>query len=280
MKNSAIRQQVKENKKKKKSPFIANLYHDIKPKRKPKPQKTPEQIKKTYYEKQRVKILFEEKADFFKTSSLITIDILQSKYEIDYSLAFRLYKSLLNRVSNEIRDRDALYEEKPELRSGNHDALKAIHEKNLQTFEQFKKRPTAVLADKKHIDIVRHNIDTDSVKALSIIRKYHGEELKMRGEQTAIKDGFIYLIHHPLFEGWIKAGMTVDYEMRLKTYNTGDPLCRYTLVAIRHVTDRRQSEINLLARLKEIAEEMQGEWFKINTQKAIGVFNDEAQLVN
>lgn len=280
MKNSSIRQQVKENKKKKKSPFISNFYHDIKPKRKQKPQKTPEQIKKAYYEKQRLKVLFEEKVEFFKTSSLITIDSLQSKYDIDYSLAFRLYKGLLNRISDEIRDRDALYEDKPELRSANHDELKAIHDTNLQTFEQFRKQQAAIVVDNKNIDTVRHNIDIESVRALSVIRKYHDEELKTRGEQTAIKEGFIYLIYHPLFEGWIKAGMTVDYEMRLKTYNTGDPLCRYTLVAVSHVTDRRQSEVNLLAKLRETNEEMQGEWFKINIEKAIGVFNGEAQRAN
>lgn len=74
--------------------------------------------------------------------------------------------------------------------------------------------------------------------------------------------------------------MTVNYEMRLKTYNTGVPLCRYTLVAISHVTDRRQSEINLLAKLKEIAEELQGEWFKISIEKAIGLFRGEAQGAN
>lgn len=59
----------------------------------------------------------------------------------------------------------------------------------------------------------------------------------------------MYLVTHPLFGGRVKAGMTMDFEVRLGVYNVSDPLSRFEYLAVKWVPNRRQAEIKLLARL-------------------------------
>lgn len=108
--------------------------------------------------------------------------------------------------------------------------------------------------------------------ALRSLRERHGDEIRERGEQTVIAEGFVYLVTHPLFDGWVKAGMTIDFEQRLTTYNVADPLSRFTLVAVRWVPNRRLAEVLLLERLAETATQSRGEWFLMPLEDATGVF--------
>jgi len=108
--------------------------------------------------------------------------------------------------------------------------------------------------------------------ALQRLRERCGQELRVQGEQTAIPEGFLYLVTHPQFKGWVKAGMTIDYEQRLATYNIADPLARFELAAVRWVSDRRASERQLLCRLANVAKESRGEWFKLSLSEASAVF--------
>lgn len=98
---------------------------------------------------------------------------------------------------------------------------------------------------------------------LTDIRRRFGDEIRTRGEQTAVREGFVYLLTHPCFEGWVKAGMTIDYELRLATYNTSDPLSRFAYISVQWVHDRRQSERLLLERLANVSDEMRGEWARV-----------------
>ncbi len=108
---------------------------------------------------------------------------------------------------------------------------------------------------------------------LASIRNRFETEIRTKGEQTAVKEGFLYLITHPCFDGWLKAGMTIDFEMRLATYNVADPLSRFKFSAIKWVADRRQAEIKLLARLSDIAIEVRGEWFRLDLGTAKAFFD-------
>lgn len=108
---------------------------------------------------------------------------------------------------------------------------------------------------------------------LASIRNRFETEIRTKGEQTAVKEGFLYLITHPCFDGWLKAGMTIDFEMRLATYNVADPLSRFKFSAIKWVDDRRQAEIKLLARLSDIAIEVRGEWFRLDLGTAKAFFD-------
>ncbi|MFC7462700.1 GIY-YIG nuclease family protein [Hydrogenophaga defluvii] len=104
---------------------------------------------------------------------------------------------------------------------------------------------------------------------LADIRRRFGDEIRTRGEQTVVKEGFVYLAVHPCFDGWVKAGMTIDYELRLASYNTSDPLSRFAFVSAKWVPDRRQAEKLLLEYLAGMAEEMRGEWARVSVVKAL-----------
>lgn len=110
---------------------------------------------------------------------------------------------------------------------------------------------------------------------LEDIRRRFGDEIRQRGEQTAVKEGFIYLVTHPCFEGWVKAGMTIDYELRLGTYNVADPLSRFEMVAIKWVDNRRDAEVKLLEALGLSASEVRGEWMRIELDSALAIFRTE-----
>jgi T5orf172 domain len=111
--------------------------------------------------------------------------------------------------------------------------------------------------------------------ALQKIRLQHGIEIRKHGEQTAIQEGFVYLVQHPLFEGWVKAGMTIDFELRLATYNVADPLSRFSMSRLKWTENRRQAEINLMEALSRVADQRSGEWFEVDFERACIVFGDQ-----
>lgn len=108
---------------------------------------------------------------------------------------------------------------------------------------------------------------------LAGIRGRYGEEIRQKGEQTSVREGFVYLATNPCFPGWVKAGMTIDYELRLGTYNTSDPLSRFEYVKLAWTPDRRDAERLLLTALQRTAAETRGEWFRMLLQEAIIIFD-------
>jgi hypothetical protein len=109
---------------------------------------------------------------------------------------------------------------------------------------------------------------------LQKIRLLHGVDIRQHGEQTAIQEGFVYLVQHPLFAGWVKAGMTVDFELRMATYNVADPLSRFVMSRVKWAENRRQAEIALMEALGCVAEQRNGEWFKMDFERACFVFDN------
>ena len=84
------------------------------------------------------------------------------------------------------------------------------------------------------------------------------------------KEGEVYAISNPAWEGWIKIGMAVEAEDRLKGYQTGDPHRSYKLEFSKGFDDRRKAE----AKAHTIAKNSfikSGEWFKMSVQDAINV---------
>ena len=82
--------------------------------------------------------------------------------------------------------------------------------------------------------------------------------------------GEVYVITNPAFPDWVKIGMAVDSEDRLKGYQTGDPYRSYKLEFSRGFDDRRKAEskAHTLAKKSFIKS---GEWFKMSVQDAINV---------
>ncbi|AVP58422.1 hypothetical protein C7H73_12600 [Pulveribacter suum] len=108
---------------------------------------------------------------------------------------------------------------------------------------------------------------------LEDIRRRYSEEIRNKGEQTNVREGFIYILISPCFPGWVKAGMTIDYDLRLGTYNTSDPLSRFKYVELAWTSDRRGAEQHLLAALQHAAAESRGEWFRLTLEEAVSIFD-------
>jgi hypothetical protein len=96
---------------------------------------------------------------------------------------------------------------------------------------------------------------------------------KVKGLQNLLKTGVIYLVEHELYPGWIKCGMTVNMNTRLKTYNCSDPLKRFKFVTSKVVEDRRKAELMLINNLKAKSDLQSGEWFRISKDEALKIFD-------
>lgn len=88
-------------------------------------------------------------------------------------------------------------------------------------------------------------------------------------EQTKIREGFVYLIKNDIWSDWVKVGMTIDYNLRLSTYNIYDPLNNFSYIDIKWTDDRINAEQHLLKVFSIHADCSKGEWFKISLDKAI-----------
>jgi predicted GIY-YIG superfamily endonuclease len=91
---------------------------------------------------------------------------------------------------------------------------------------------------------------------------------------TALKEGFVYIVTNPSYPGWFKIGMTVDFEQRLNSYNTGDPMRGYKFKAIRWTKNRRDAETEMLEVLKKLSTQYKGEWIKISEEVLFEKFNN------
>jgi len=90
---------------------------------------------------------------------------------------------------------------------------------------------------------------------------------------TTSKEGEVYAITNPAWKGWIKIGMAVDAEDRLKSYQTSSPLRDFVLLHQKFFNNRRRAEAQAHINADKIAKERRGEWFKIDTSDAINLIN-------
>ena len=75
-------------------------------------------------------------------------------------------------------------------------------------------------------------------------------------------EGEVYIITNPAWEGWVKVGMAVDSQDRLKNYQTSSPFRDYTLLYSYEVNDRRAGESAAHARLAKECDNI-NEWFRL-----------------
>ena len=84
-------------------------------------------------------------------------------------------------------------------------------------------------------------------------------------------EGFLYVIANPAWEEWVKIGMAVNAEDRLKSYQTSSPFRDYELIIAMPVKDRRLAEAEAHKKAEEIARERNGEWFHMPIIEAISL---------
>ena len=85
---------------------------------------------------------------------------------------------------------------------------------------------------------------------------------------STTKEGSVYIISNSAWPEWIKIGMAVDAEDRLKGYQTSSPMRDYKLEFCLDFKDRRKAESKVHKKCKKLGFEYNGEWFKMPSNKA------------
>ena len=89
-----------------------------------------------------------------------------------------------------------------------------------------------------------------------------------------LKVGYVYAITNKAWDGWVKVGMAVDAEDRLKGYQTSSPFRDYVLHHKVYSDDRRASEQEAHKKAAKVAIESSGEWFKLSVDQAINILEN------
>lgn len=83
------------------------------------------------------------------------------------------------------------------------------------------------------------------------------------------KSGYVYIITNPAWKGWVKVGMAIDAEDRLKGYQTSSPFRDYHLQYSVYTPDRRALERKAHRKIAKIANSRNSEWFEVDLLEAI-----------
>ena len=76
------------------------------------------------------------------------------------------------------------------------------------------------------------------------------------------KEGQVYILYSPAYPSWVKIGMAVDAEDRLKQFQTGSPYRDYILIKSYDTKDRRRAESEIHELLRK-THGNKNEWFVI-----------------
>ena len=76
-------------------------------------------------------------------------------------------------------------------------------------------------------------------------------------------EGYVYAITNPAWDSWVKIGMAVDAEDRLRAYQTSSPHRDYSLLEATKVNNKRKAEALAHQLCSRICEDRYGEWFKM-----------------
>ena len=85
---------------------------------------------------------------------------------------------------------------------------------------------------------------------------------------TKTLEGYVYIVKNPAWKNWIKVGMAIDAEDRCNQYQTSSPFRDFNLIHSRFFKNRKEAEQEVHSKLKEVASEFNGEWFKLPCTKA------------
>lgn len=150
--------------------------------------------------------------------------------------------------------------------------LKMTQSENVLTVDEVMK----ILRCSKHkADMVIKEAKKKRKEILSVVRSQTDmQAFTPKGFQNPKESGFIYLVENEAFPGWVKCGMTTNVISRLSSYNSSDPLKRFVLISSKTVAQRRKAEKLLLDNMVTRSKIRNGEWFRIEKDEAILVFNN------
>lgn len=82
-------------------------------------------------------------------------------------------------------------------------------------------------------------------------------------ELDAVLAGDVYAIQNQAWPAWVKIGMALDAQDRLRGYQTADPHRAYRLVHSKPFRNRREAEKEAHMIAEHYSEDRHGEWFKL-----------------
>ncbi len=109
--------------------------------------------------------------------------------------------------------------------------------------------------------------NTVDTRLIAIREKHQSELSGTNNEQVTMREGFVYVLANPAWPNALKIGSALDYESRLKQYQTGDPTRSYELVYTIYCDNRKLTENKVHHMI--IDSRMTGEWFNITPDDAI-----------
>ena len=93
------------------------------------------------------------------------------------------------------------------------------------------------------------------------------------------KQGQVYILYSPAYPSWVKIGMAVDAEDRLKQFQTGSPYRDYILIKAYDTDDRRKAESEIHKLLRK-THGSKNEWFVISAPVAKEILDGYFNEVN
>tara|TARA_Y100000361_G_C11087484_1_gene304593 strand:+ start:73 stop:612 length:540 start_codon:yes stop_codon:yes gene_type:complete len=125
----------------------------------------------------------------------------------------------------------------------------------------------------RHAQVVRHHYVCGSCKnqeSKSYTLKKTAKEISKEyvARFNEVKDGYVYIITNPAWEGWIKIGMAVHPEDRCNNYQTSSPFRDFKVCYTRYFKNRLHAERIAHSLVANRAEESIHEWFKISVDEA------------
>ena len=79
---------------------------------------------------------------------------------------------------------------------------------------------------------------------------------------TTVKEGYVYIVSNPAWEGWFKVGMALDAYDRCAGYQTSSPFRDYIVEYAKYFSDRKEAEKLTHSQLKTTNIKHSSEWFK------------------
>jgi len=103
--------------------------------------------------------------------------------------------------------------------------------------------------------------------------KKHMDKKYGTGEWLQKLKGEIYIFQNPAWKSWIKVGKSMDSYKRLYQFQHSCPLKDFKRVHFITVKNQTKAEKKILELMKFFAYENNGEWIKIDIDKAINILN-------
>lgn len=91
-------------------------------------------------------------------------------------------------------------------------------------------------------------------------------------ELDSASAGEVYMMSNPAWDGWLKVGMAVDAEDRVRSYQTSSPFRDFDLIMSVCSDNKRETERVAHKLLERVCDDRRGEWFKIDPDVAEVIF--------